>query len=275
MLALDDVESPLRRGRVGRAVGFVRPYLFGLASAAYLFTVGWIRSRNRGLIVELCRHFGYTYNVRERATVPLIALDAITDENLQIDVRALDSVDGNVTDRELITICRLVRERQPQAMFEFGTFDGRTALNMAANASNESTVYTLDLPPQEVSQSRIALDQQELRYASKPESGGRFRGTDVETRIVQLYGDSGRFDFSPYTSAIDMVFIDGSHVYEYVINDSLHALAMLRNGKGIIIWHDYSTWDGVTRALHDLAERHRSFSSLRRIEGTTLAVLQL
>lgn len=275
MLALDDVKSPPRRGRVERAVGFVRPYLFGLASAAYLFTVGWIRSRNRGLIVELCRHFGYAYNVREQATLPVIALDAITDEHVTIDVRALDSVDGNVTDRELITICRLVRQRRPQAMFEFGTFDGRTTLNMAANAANESRVYTLDLPPQQMSESRVPLDQQELRYASKQESGGRFKGTDMEKRIVQLYGDSGSFDFSPYASAMDLIFIDGSHVYEYVINDSLQALEMLRNGKGTIIWHDYSTWDGVTRALHDLAKRHRSFSNLRRIEGTTLALLEL
>ncbi|HEY8165439.1 MAG TPA: class I SAM-dependent methyltransferase [Gemmatimonadaceae bacterium] len=275
MLALDEVKSPLRRGRVGRAVGFVRPYLFGLASAAYLFTVGWIRSRNRGLIVELCRHFGYPYNVREQPTLPVIALDEITDEQVAIDVRALDTVDGNVTDRELIAICRLVRQQRPQAMFEFGTFDGRTTLNMAANAPNESRVYTLDLPPQDVPESRIPLDQQELRYASKPESGSRFKGTEVETRIVQLYGDSGRFDFSPYASQVDFIFIDGSHVYEYVINDSLLALQMLRNGRGTIVWHDYSTWDGVTRALHDLARRHRSFKDVRRVEGTTLALLQL
>lgn len=274
MLALEDVAPPPRRRGVSRAVGFLRPYLFGAASAAYLFALGWIRSRNRGLIVELCRHFGYRYNVREQPAVPLVALDELTDETVPIDVRALDSVDGNVSDRELIAICRLVRQSHPSAVFEFGTFDGRTTLNLAANSPANATVYTLDLPASESDRSAVPLHAHELRYAAKSESGSRFKGTEMDSKIAQLYGDSGKFDFSPHEGGIDFVFVDGSHVYEYVINDSLQALRMLREGHGTIVWHDYSRWDGVTLALNNLRLRHMAFGSLRWLEGTTLALLR-
>jgi hypothetical protein len=274
VLALEDVAPPPRRGGASRAIGFLRPYLFGAGSAAYLFALGWIRPRNRGLIVELSRHFGYTYNVHEQAAVPLVALDELTDETVPIDVRALDSVDGNVSDRELIAICRLVRKARPTLVFEFGTFDGRTTLNIAANAPAQATVYTLDLPADQSDRSAVPLDTRELRYATKPESGARFKGSEMDAKIVQLYGDSGTFDFSPHEGRIDFVFVDGSHVYEYVVNDSLQAVRMLRQGHGTIVWHDYSRWDGVTRALNDLRRRHPAFGGLRWLEGTTLAVLR-
>ena len=56
-----------------------------------------------------------------------------------------ESVDGNVTDRELVDICRIVKNREPARVFEFGTFDGRTTLT-AVNAGTDATIYTLDLP---------------------------------------------------------------------------------------------------------------------------------
>jgi predicted O-methyltransferase YrrM len=275
VLTLDGVAPPPRRGGAQRAVGFVRPYLFGLVSAAYLFAIGWIRSRNRGFIVQLCRHFGYTYDVRERPVVAMVALDEVTDEKTQIDIRAFDSVDGNVTDRELVALCRLVRESGPRTIFEFGTFDGRTTLNLAANSPAGATVFTLDLPAEESDRSAVPLHSHELRYAMKPESGSRFKGSDLADRIDQLYGDSATIDLSKQAGAIDFVFIDASHVYEYVINDSLKALGMLRDGRGVIVWHDYSRWDGVTRAVNDLRQRHPSFREIRWIEGTTLALLKL
>jgi predicted O-methyltransferase YrrM len=274
VLALEEVAPPPRRGGASRALGFFRPYLFGAASAAYLFAFGWIRARNRGVIVELCRHFGYTYNAREQPAVPLVALDELTDEKIPIDVRAVESVDGNVSDRELIAVCRLVRRSNPTRAFEIGTFDGRTTLNIAANAPAQAIVYTLDLPEDESARSAVPLDARERRYAAKPESGSRFKDSDMKSKIIQLYGDSGKFDFSPHERAIDFVFVDGSHVYEYVINDSLQALRMLKEGHGTIVWHDYSRWDGVTRALNDLRNRHDAFSGLRWVEGTTLALLR-
>lgn len=191
-----------------------------------------------------------------------------------IDVRAVDAVDGNVSERELITICRLLRSIQPARLFEIGTFDGRTTLNMAVNAAPGAVVHTLDLPRSEIPTAASRIHAHEIVYADKPRSGQRYRGTEAEQSIVQLYGDSGTFDFTPFYGAIDFVFIDASHTFDYVVNDSLHALRMLTSEGGTIVWHDYGRWDGVTAALNQLRRKHREFESLVSVEGTKLAVLQ-
>jgi predicted O-methyltransferase YrrM len=245
----------------------------GAAGAAYLFGAGWFKWKNRAAIVELCRHFGYNYDAREPVELPVVSTSSLVPSSGLLDIREIDAVDGNVSERELVTICRLVQGFKPRRLFEIGTFDGRTTLNLAANSPGDSRVYTLDLPRDAIDSAIAPIHAHEVRYADKSESGSRYANSDVALKIQQLFGDSGTFDFSEYYGGIDFVFVDGSHTYEYVINDSLHAIQMLRNG-GVIVWHDYSRWDGVTRALNELRRLKPEFSQLQQLEGTTLAVLR-
>src|SRR6185503_17662195 len=141
---------------------FLKPYLLGVAGSVYLFTVGWTRWKNRAAIVELGHHFGYRHESRVPPTLPVVAASALVPENATLDIRAIDAVDGNVSERELITICRLVRQQQPMTLFEFGTFDGRTTLNLAANAPSDARVFTLDLPGTAVSTSVSPIHRHEI-----------------------------------------------------------------------------------------------------------------
>lgn len=263
-----------RRAAGARAIGFLRPWAFGAVSAAYLFGAGWWKWKNRAAIVELCRHFGYNYDTREPNELPVVPASSLAPSGSLLDVREMDAIDGNVSERELVTICRLVRDSEPRALFEFGTFDGRTTLNLAANSPPEARVSTLDLPRQGIAASASPIHAHEVRYADKSRSGARFANSDMSHKINQLHGDSGTFDFAPYYDTMDFVFVDASHTYEYVINDSLHAMKMLRVGHGTILWHDYSRWDGVTCALNELRRVEPGFSELRRIAGTTLGYLK-
>src|SRR4029079_4995912 len=97
------------------------------------------------------------------------------------------------------------------------------------NAPSDARVFTLDLPGTAVSTSVSPIHRHEIQYADKPSSGARYRGSDLESRIVSLEGDSGSFDYSPYLGQIDFVFIDASHTFEYVVNDSLVVLRLLRS----------------------------------------------
>jgi len=275
LLTLNGAEPPPKPSAPARAVSFLKPYLLGVAGSIYLFSIGWTRWKNRAAIVELGHHFGYRHESRVTPTLPVVAASALVPDNSTLDIRAIDAVDGNVSERELVTICRLVRQQQPMKLFEFGTFDGRTTLNLAANSPSGARVFTLDLPGTAVSTSVSPIHRHEIQYADKPASGARYRGTDLESRIVSLEGDSGSFDYSPYLGQIDFVFIDASHTFEYVVNDSLVALRLLRSEGGTIVWHDYGRWDGVTAALHELKARHDSFRDIVQIAGTTLAVLRV
>ena len=61
-----------------------------------------------------------------------------------------------------------------------------------------------------------------------------------------------------------LVFVDGSHAYDYVIADTDTAFRLVAD-KGMVIWHDYGVWDGVTRALEEIeASRHLG---LRHVRG--------
>ena len=46
---------------------------------------------------------------------------------------------------------------------------------------------------------------------------------------------------------------------------------MVRKG-GMILWHDYGKWPGVTAYLENAFERDQRFKDVRNIEGTTIVV---
>ena len=119
----------------------------------------------------------------------------------------------------------------------------------------------------------LDLVRKERVFVEKDVSGVLFADSPMAHNIVQVFGDSATFDFSPYQ--IDLAFIDGSHAMDYVINDSHKCLRMLRGGRGMLVWHDYGEWEGVTRALHALRERDPVFKGLRHVRGTSLAILDI
>lgn len=178
---------------------------------------------------------------------------------------------GNIRISELAFI-NLIARGVPDnsSIFEIGTFDGRTALNLAFSSPASCRIFTLDLKPE--MSTEYDLEKGERHMVEKTMSGARiekYRTTHpaVASRIQQLYGDSASFDFSPYYNACSLIFVDGSHAYDYVLSDTREALKMVRQG-GSIIWHDYGIWDGVTKALEEIENKQKL--GLRNIAGTSL-----
>jgi FkbM family methyltransferase len=184
-----------------------------------------------------------------------------------------------VTAFELEVIARLAAYHEPRHLFEIGTFDGRTTLNLASHSPPDAQVFTLDLPPSSVDATALPIESADASYIDKDRIGARFLGTGWAQRITQLYGDSGTFDFGPFKASMDFIFIDGAHSYDYVLSDSRAALEMAAPGA-TLLWHDYdprpeSAWHGVVQALDDLQRSDPEFSQLRMIVGTSIAHLQL
>jgi predicted O-methyltransferase YrrM len=180
---------------------------------------------------------------------------------------------GHITEFELKTICQIVNKVKPKTIFEIGTFEGRTTLNMALNAP-EANIYTLDLPVSGLEAVESKVEVGEIAYINKDVSGSRFIGKSVAQQIHQLLGDSATFDFSPFYDSIDLMFIDGSHAHDYVLNDTEKALKLIKKG-GIILWHDYTNWDGVRDAINGLYKDDSRFVTLKHIGGTSILMMQV
>jgi predicted O-methyltransferase YrrM len=234
-------------------------------------------------------HYALVYRARRRQrevfgrwpvrTVPLDTLHPVFvgtpfGPGLETEVHFVgqgSGIPGGTSDVEAWILAVLAK--QSRAMFEFGTCTGKTTYLWARNAPVDAEVVTLTLAPEQVSaySTEGTDDARDVSHALREsafEGVFFYSGTDVESRIVQLYGDSKAFDETPYLRRFDLIFVDGSHAYSYVCSDSEKALRMCRPG-GLILWHDYAGsrhCRGVYRALNELARR----IPLVQVSGTTL-----
>lgn len=180
------------------------------------------------------------------------------------------SVIGVTSDYEAWILAVLAKNAL--TMFEFGTCTGRTAYLWARNSPPNARIHTLTLDPAHANEyqrgegdaSGDEADALKETFVQKY----LYTGTDVESKIEQLYGDSKRFDESRFAGSCDLIFVDGSHAHSYVRSDSDKALRMVKPG-GIILWHDYRgphRSSGVFETLNDLGKQ----LPLVHLEGTSL-----
>jgi hypothetical protein len=252
---------------------FLPKYLYALLVSPFLFTAGILKKRHRFLIFQIAQHFGMKMPAAD-LRLPVAPLSSVLGEHVDLNLLGSLGEPGNVSLLELLVISNLARKARPARAFEIGTFNGRTALNMAANLPAEGHVFTLDLPQTQLDETKFALAPEEDAFVRKKISGARFAGTELASKITQLYGDSATFDFSPHEGQMGLVFVDGSHAYNYVRQDTCSALKVASE-NAVILWHDYQQdWPDVITALNELAQTNPALSGLQRIEGTTLVMLK-
>jgi Methyltransferase domain len=172
---------------------------------------------------------------------------------------------GCMPAQDLYALLRVVRWLKPKRIFEIGTFQGVTTAHMALNS--EAEIYTLDLPRD------LAVDVQgyiadDLALLQPREQiGEAYRPFNSASRIHQLFGDSRSFNYQMYYGTVDLVLVDGCHLFDYVISDSRHAFQLLSE-RGAILWHDFGYSHDVVRALRELAKKW----PLSHLEGTALGL---
>ncbi len=152
---------------------------------------------------------------------------------------------------------------------EVGTFDGNTTLNMAANVGEGGEVVTLDLPLEDQEPDlELKIDASLRNVTNRQIVGEQYLERPEKERITQVFGDSGKLDWSTLGGPFDMAFIDGCHAYEYVKSDTENALSVLRPG-GLVMWHDYAEMEDVSRAVDEFRNR---FDNICALQGTRLAI---
>ncbi len=254
-------------------------YALGTLGCMFLVLFGWFSPKTRETLHEVAFRLGLRKRPEQDAVlpptlIPQITLGALCPHAPPVRVIEPDAVSGNISELEMLVVASLIASRQPQACFEIGTFDGRTTLNLAANAGSSCRIYTLDLPPGDLGKTALEVAYGDENFIVKDASGARFSDTPWSAQITQLYGDSAAFDFTPYEGMMDMVFVDGAHSAAYVKSDTEVALRLLKPEGGLILWHDYSSyyWRELTVAMNELYAGRSEFRSMRWGKGTTLVV---
>ncbi|MFM2285941.1 MAG: hypothetical protein RLZZ543_1438 [Bacteroidota bacterium] len=134
-------------------------------------------------------------------------------------------LDGGSLPTDLALLKILAKKIQAKTYFEIGTWRGESVSNVATEVEQ---CYTLNLSSDQMRARNWADDYIALHghYSKK------------FSNIQHLFGDSREFDFSPYEGKMDLVFVDGDHHYDSVVEDTRTAFKLIRPG-GIIVWHDY------------------------------------
>jgi predicted O-methyltransferase YrrM len=200
--------------------------------------------------------------------------DLFNEMESEITLASLATISGGATLAELCVISYITNILEPHTIFEFGTLEGRTTLNLALNSPEDCRIFTFDLPEEdrrkyyEKRLKEIKVWPMDKPPPYRDTAGECFRNHQISTKITQLYGDTRTFDFSPYYQKMDLIFIDANHEYEYVKSDSETAMKMLSK-QGGIIWHDYPNVMGVAAYLDELFE---SSTTLNHLWDTRLAL---
>jgi hypothetical protein len=198
-------------------------------------------------------------------------------EHFSLEFDSVKFTSGNISFFEIVALTTIIVQLKPFIVMEFGTFNGRTTLNMALNFNGY--LYTVDLPKGAFTKLPLADGKHEkddelgfIGVKEKLFNNYPQRSAEL-TRIAeirQIWQDTANLPIPPYENQIDFMFIDASHSYENCLNDSFTAFEMVNEG-GIIAWHDYNGWPGVTKALNEVSECHH-WMSFFWIHDTSIVV---
>jgi hypothetical protein len=137
-----------------------------------------------------------------------------------------------------------------KSFFEFGTFDGQTTAMISKYAD---IVYTIDLDNYD----ELINQEDNAKNYVKVETGHAYMESGSKN-IIQLYGDSTKYDFSKINKIFDLVFIDGGHTYECCSADlkNTHEYLIDKDSDYMIVIDDAcGYWPGVKKALDEWSEK--------------------
>lgn len=163
--------------------------------------------------------------------------------NLNETITPFSFLNGGSLITDLALLKGLTKQKEDCTYFEIGTWRGESVANVSNNTKES---FSLNL----------SIDSlKELGYNEEYLNQQEFFSKGIKN-VTHLKGNSFDFDFSPYYNKCDVIFIDGDHHYESVVNDTQIAFKLLKDENSVIVWHDYAKnpgeirWD-ILRGIYD------------------------
>ncbi len=198
--------------------------------------------------------------------IPVLGLHELIQGRPIIRVNgSYNQFDGSLPWCDIVPLLSILVTRSPRSVLEVGTFNGHTTRLIALNLP-EATIHTIDLP--EVFEGGFEKDDYHLISTRKV--GIEYLSDPSITNVKQHFGDTASWDFSQASASF--FFIDGSHTYAYVRNDTERALASAAGRRATLIWHDCD--GGHPDVTRWLAEMIQAGQPVKRIAESNLAILE-
>jgi hypothetical protein len=159
-----------------------------------------------------------------------------------------------IATQELAVLCKVIRHMQPKRVVEFGTAEGRTAVNIANQLPPDGELITIDL----------------FEIPGQNDVGYFYWNHPVRAKIKQLLGGVAAWDSRSCKASAEIVFLDACDLLPGLAAEVYQAFSVVKPG-GVIFRHDYGSGRGVTGFWNWLAER----LPIRHIEGTSLLCLRV
>jgi len=238
-------------------------------SLSFLFSLSKIAFRNPR---DLRHVFGVANSVAKDIENPIadtrpfphIDFLEIAGRSVRLSFQTFPGIGASISLIEAAALSALIHKINARRIFEFGTYKGVSTTQLALNLPQDGMVFSLDLPEDHPAFSLDIPKVAEQQIAAE-KGKGILIPQDLGGKVAFLRADSAKFDTTPYREFMDLIFVDGAHSYEYVKNDTVKGLEMLRPG-GIIAWHD------CTPSHPDVVHYLRSLTPLPTlVHATTLA----
>ncbi len=146
--------------------------------------------------------------------------------NLEEELHNYSYLDGTSTIPDILLLKQLARTFEACAYLEIGSWRGESIANVA-DVTNDCT--------------SITLSADEMHSLNFGEDFVKVHGlfSKDHTQIKSIKANSFKLDFQTLQKKFDLIFVDGDHTYEGVLNDTIKSFSVRKNEESMMVWHDY------------------------------------
>lgn len=199
------------------------------------------------------------YKIDQLRTVDLLELFSDFEENLT----TYSFLDGTSLITDIMLLKKLARNYPACNYLEIGSWRGESIINVSEVATHCTSIS-------------LSFHEMESMNLSKEFINVHGIFSKNAQNISEIFHNSRTFDFNKLGQKFDLIFIDGDHSYEGILNDTKKTFDLRKDATSVIVWHDYgysteTVRHSVLKAIMDgiPAEKHKN---LYHVSNTMCAV---
>ena len=157
--------------------------------------------------------------------LPVISMNQLIKAD-SVSLGPMTFLDGGSLPTDMMLLAGLAGEIKECTYFEIGTWRGESVSMVASRAKECHTLCLTDDQMRTMGMHKNTIESHRLFSREL-------------ANVTQLRGDSRSFDYASLGKKFDLLFIDGDHHYDFILNDTRNLFTHLIHENSTVVWHDY------------------------------------